>query len=285
MTNDDANQFRELIQAALSISTQDPVVLHRAALKLWWTSLNHYPINVIEKAVGIHLRASKYRIAPADIVEIINSLDGRPEPDVAWSTAIKAADEFETVLWTDETAAAWTTAQKVYSSGDKIGARKTFLADYEKRVRDNRLNNVPVNWQISAGFDSKSRDMVTRQAQERNLLPNNSGSQYLLTQTTNEGKAIAGLIGFDKASGPDETVVINAPEAGRLRDALKKACAMTQAEAVDLMKRSGVDLGDIPTESLAEQKARKREEEKARRIELERQVELLLAQAKERYQA
>lgn len=263
----------------------DSVELSEPALRLWWSALNPYPLKMVEQAIDIHLRTSSYRVTPADIVGIINSFDGRPEPDVAWATALKAADEFETVLWTDETAAAWAAAQEVYGVGDQIGARKTFLADYEKRVRENRLNNVPVNWRLSAGFDAESRDMVTRQAQETNLIANNSGSQYLLTQTTAEGKAIAGLIGFDSAAGPDETVIAAVPEPGRMREALKKASTMSQAEAVELMRQCDIDPGNIPSESIREEKVRKQEEEAARREELDRQVEFLLAQAKERYEA
>ncbi len=284
MTKDDAKTFREMIEAALSLS-REPIALSKPALRLWWTSLSTYPLETIQQAINVHLRTSKYRLTPADVVEIINSFDDRPEPDVAWSTALKAADEFETVLWTEETASAWASALQVFSRGDEIGARKTFLADYQKRVRENRLNNVPVDWQVSAGFDAESRDRVTRQAQEKNLLSNNAGSQYLLTQTTDEGKTIGELIGFDKAAGPDETVSITVSAPGRLREVHKKASTMTQAEAVELMRQSGIDPGNIPSESISEEKVRKQKEEAARREELERQVEFLLAKAKERYDA
>ena len=142
-----------------------------------------------------------------------------------------------------------------------------------------------MDWQISAGFDAESRDKVTRQAQEKNLLPNNAGSQYLLNQTTDEGKVIGQLIGFDKTADPDETVTTNVSASSRLREALKKARTMSQAEAVELMRQCDIDPGNIPSESIREEKVRKQEEEAARREELERQVEFLLAQAKERYQA
>lgn len=279
MTKDDAKTFREMIEAALSLS-REPIALSKPALRLWWTSLNPYPLETIQQAIDVHLRTSKYRLTPADIVEIINSYDDRPEPDVAWSTALKAADEFATVRWTEETAAAWATAQRVYATGDQIGARKTFLADYEKRVRENRLNKESVHWQISAGFDAQSRDAVIRDALDENLLTQNSCDQYLLTQISGEGKLIANCIGFDSRRAGSEQLDRN-EQSRKLHQAVQAAKNMPREVALSNLDVQGNTKEHAPSESIEDHRRRKKEEEAARRKELDHHLELL----KERYKA
>ncbi len=157
-----------------------------SVLRLWWSVLERYPWPIVEQTLLDHVSGCKFAPKPADIIERMIGNDGRPTPDEAWSTAINADDEAETVVWTAETAAAFGVARPVLDAGDKIGARKTFIAAYERACAAARFRMEPVRWSTSLGHDPGLRltaiEEAVRcgrlpQARARHLLPNISGSQ------------------------------------------------------------------------------------------------------------
>lgn len=137
-----------------------------------------YPVPVIEQALAACRRELKGRLSMAAIIERID--DGHPAPNEAWATAIKAADERETIVWTDEMRRAWGVAYPVMQAGDKIAARMAFIDAYTNELKRARAERRPAQYSISAGDDKLGRDVAVRAAIERGLLPSSAGAAHLL---------------------------------------------------------------------------------------------------------
>lgn len=138
---------------------------------LWWTALEAYPWPLVRAAAGAHVRACKFFPRPADLIERLVSSDGRPDPDEAWATAIQAEDEATTLVWTEETAAAWGIARPVLEAGDKVAARKTFIAAYERLTAEARHDLKPATWSVSLGHDPDAREAPIRRAIAQGQIP------------------------------------------------------------------------------------------------------------------
>lgn len=142
-----------------------------AVLRLWWSALEPYPWSIVEHALLAHAAGCKFAPKPADIVERLVSADGRPSPDEAWSIAIQADDEDATVVWTAEIAEAFAVARPVLAVGDRIGARRTFLAAYARAIEAARDRLEPARWSVSLGHDPQQRRGTIERAVARGLLP------------------------------------------------------------------------------------------------------------------
>lgn len=103
----------------------------------------------------------------------------RPSGDEAWAIAIRAADEAETVVWTEEIAEAWRICLPVFRSGDEIGARMAFRSAYERITADARVVGTPARWIVSEGHDADRRIAAIQQAQTAGLLPAPVVAQYV----------------------------------------------------------------------------------------------------------
>lgn len=108
-------------------------------------------INVVMQAI----RTCKFRPSVAELWEIVQRMDGRPEPDEAWAMCPKG--EAETVVWTDEMIVANRAAWPLLEDGDRIAARKAFLDVYRREVAVARSMNRPVRWSVSMGHDVGGR--------------------------------------------------------------------------------------------------------------------------------
>ncbi|RRD43526.1 hypothetical protein EII18_02990 [Comamonadaceae bacterium OH3737_COT-264] len=104
------------------------------------------------------------------VLDRVDELSGRLAPNEAWALALRALDERETVVWTDEVAAAWGQARPVAEAGDKVGARMAFLSAYERIVREGReMRRQPVVL-VSEGWDAAGRNAALDQAVSAGLL-------------------------------------------------------------------------------------------------------------------
>ena len=83
--------------------------------------LGRYPEDVALAALDRCRKELTGRLTLAAIIERINEHDGRPASDEAWATAVRAEDENETVVWTDETRRAMSVARPLLELGDKVG--------------------------------------------------------------------------------------------------------------------------------------------------------------------
>ena len=133
--------------------------------------LGRYPEDVALAALDRCRKELTGRLTLAAIIERINEHDGRPTSDEAWATAVRAEDENETVVWTDETRRAMSVARPLLELGDKVGARMAFRDAYQRFVNDARADRVPVSWSASLGWDAERRREVLTDAVAYGLLP------------------------------------------------------------------------------------------------------------------
>ena len=106
------------------------------------------------------MRRECRRLTLADILERIETADGRPMADEAWATAILALEESETFIWTLETQQAFAVARPLVEINDRVGARMAFRDAYARLVQAARARQVPVAWSPSLGWDVERRRAV-----------------------------------------------------------------------------------------------------------------------------
>jgi len=135
----------------LSYAMRGKVPPTAAVLSRWWELIGHYPVDLIIAAIKEHDRVSQYAAQPADIIKLLDTMDGRPGPEEAWGLVLKSADELETVVWTDEILEARSACENQLLAGDTIAARKAFLEKYEKTVAEARRAFKRARWLPSYG--------------------------------------------------------------------------------------------------------------------------------------
>ena len=89
----------------------------------------------------------------------------------AWALALHSTDEQETVVWTPEIARAFAAAKPVLSGGDKVGARMSFLAAYERELATAKAEARQPEWTVSLGHDPQRREIVLNDAVSAGKLP------------------------------------------------------------------------------------------------------------------
>lgn len=105
------------------------------------------------------------------ILELVAPAGGWLSANEAWSLALPAADERNTVVWTREASKAWSVALPLMEAGDKVGARMAFIAAYERHVSTAKSEGKQPVHEVSAGWDAAGRDLAIQQAQIAGLLP------------------------------------------------------------------------------------------------------------------
>ncbi|NMZ09282.1 hypothetical protein HBO37_28505 [Pseudomonas proteolytica] len=204
-----------------------------------------YPVPVVKAALKACRFEVKGKLAMADILQRVQTSDGRPGKDEAWSIALLAGDEIETVVMTAEIQQAMTAASPILRLGDKVGARMAFIGAYERLVSAARAEAVPIAWCVSLGFDPARRVAAIESAVRMQLITHEAGNQYLsdlrIAPITADGQAIAGLItGSTVAPSPrlreklaEVRQIVTLAKARQERERAKKA----QADRVDTYLR------------------------------------------------
>lgn len=105
------------------------------------------------------------------IMDLLAPAGGWLTANEAWSLALPAADERNTVVWTSEASKAWSVALPLLEVGDKVGARMAFIAAYERHVSTAKSEGKQPVHEVSAGWDAAGRDLAIQQAQIAGLLP------------------------------------------------------------------------------------------------------------------
>jgi hypothetical protein len=157
-----------------------------------------YPVPVVKAALKACRFEVKGKLAMADILQRVQTSDGRPGKDEAWAIAMTTNDEFETVVLTDEIQLALAAAKPVLDAGDKVGARMAFISAYERFVGQAREDAKAVNWHVSVGFDANRRIQAVTRAVQMQRIPREYGQKYLadlsIEPITEDGRAVAGLL-------------------------------------------------------------------------------------------
>lgn len=157
-----------------------------------------YPVPVVRAALKACRMEVKGKLAMADILSRVQAVDGRPEKDEAWSLALVASDERESVVLTNEIQLALTVARPALNRGDKFGARLAFISAYERFVAIAREQKAPANWTLSIGFDASRREVAINAAVQMQRIPQEHGQALLadlrVEPISENGRAIAGLL-------------------------------------------------------------------------------------------
>jgi len=185
--------FKEELEGIYALYDKDKPT--NAVLRGWWNALSQYSMEVVAVALKYHTTHSRFAPKPFDIVELVTKSDGRPSADEAWAIALSGQDEDATVVWTQEMAKAFLeSALPILGTGDKVGARMAFRETYNQAVVVARDLGMPTQWIVSQGNDPALREDTIKQARDVGRLTYEQCDKLLLTKTTDDGKAIAGLI-------------------------------------------------------------------------------------------
>jgi hypothetical protein len=151
-------------------------------MAVWLHALEGYPTPMILRALSLHTRRSKSAPVPANIIEILDALDGRPGAQQAWANCQRAENEDATIVWTQEEAQAWGVALPLIQAGDRIAARMAFLERYNALVDEARERRSPARWIPSLGRDPAQRADVITQAVEQGRIASEAAQKYLPAQ-------------------------------------------------------------------------------------------------------
>lgn len=160
--------------------------------------LAYYSPESVALALKACRREVNGKLTLSAILQRVQAADGRPAKDEAWSIALAASDEFDTVVLTDEIQLALNGVRAVLDTGDKVGARMAFLSTYERLVLQARAEGKPTQWNVSIGFDPGRRIAAVTAAVQMQRIPRDRG-QLLLADLSHEpitldGQAVAGLL-------------------------------------------------------------------------------------------
>jgi hypothetical protein len=183
MRADDLPKFAALLADVLNgYGKQMP---EASEIGIWFKQLSPFPAATVKRAFEAYrMERPDFAPAPNGIVARARLMDGRPDENEAWAVAITSQDESETIIWTEEMAAAFNLARPLLETGDEIGARMAFKDAYKRLVGEARAANSPANWSVSAGWDANRRQIAVEKAivagllagpQPHLALPNESG--------------------------------------------------------------------------------------------------------------
>lgn len=194
----------------------------------------------IAEALRSCRRECRGRLTLADILQRLQSTDGHPEPNEAWSVALSATDEADTVCMTNEIQLAMAASMPVFRAGDKVGARMAFISAYQRLVDTARREQKPVVWQLSIGHDQQRRVAAIDDAARLGRLPAKLATEYRaqLTHTpvTGDGMAIAGLLTGSSAKASVNVREKIAAIKTELAEKRKQRVEREQAEAAEAVE-------------------------------------------------
>ena len=168
LTTEQHEQVLELVYATAEVLGQE---MRPSAGMLIADDLSAYPFDEIRRALA-RCRAELFgKLTLAAIIERLPSANAHLSGNEAWALALNSTDEQETVIWTPEIARAFAAAKPVLAGGDKIGARMSFLAAYERELSTAKAEARQPEWQVSLGHDPQRREIVLNDAVSAGKLP------------------------------------------------------------------------------------------------------------------
>lgn len=138
-----------------------------------------YPQSVLRQALSRVRTEHTGRLTPKAVMDRIDEAMGRPAANEAWSVAVTAMDERNTVVWTDEMAQAWGAAQPIAHGGDMVGARMAFIGAYERLVRTAREQRLLPSVTVSEGWCQEGRALAVEKAVQLGYMPADQAQKYL----------------------------------------------------------------------------------------------------------
>lgn len=159
---------------------------YAATLKAW-------PDEVARAVVNKCADTMTFRPSRAELLATLQASDGRPGPEEAWGMIPKT--EADTAVWTDEMALASAASQPLLDAGDKVAARMAFKERYTQLVAEARASNVPVNWNVTLGYDKAGREGPIRDAISKGWLLEAQAQRLLPIDAPSDLKMLTEKIG------------------------------------------------------------------------------------------
>lgn len=145
------DQTAELGAALCATAETLGQALSASAAELMAQDLADYGMDDLANALQACRRELTGKLTLAAILQRIQAADGRPDPNEAWSIALAASDEAESVVLTEEIRQAMSASPPGMAQRDKVGARMSFLSAYQRLVDAARRVGRPVVWSLSMG--------------------------------------------------------------------------------------------------------------------------------------
>lgn len=185
MIDQDRQQFLKIIAVTLDAYGRRPPMAD--TVELWFQVLKSHPIDRVRMACQQYVMQSpKEPPTPGAIHQMLQGRDtSRPGAEEAWAIAVRACDETETVMMTDEIAQAWGVAQPIFNLGDEVGARMAFKEAYGRILGS---AEAPAKWFPSIGSDPYKRDTALAEAKRTGLLPAPTATALAITDQSGTAK-------------------------------------------------------------------------------------------------
>jgi len=189
MNKRDFNEFSEAWADAHEVLAAGRVLSQRAMVSAF-SSLEDYDIEPVLAALRHHCKTSRYAPVPADIVDLLSAHNKRLSADEAWAMMPRSEDE--TVVWTEEMAAAYAVAFDLITEGDRIAARMAFKGAYERLCSEASIMQAPVVWKVCTGYDKTMIEPVLQKAVLAGRITQQIADKYL--PAPKDAGVIAGLL-------------------------------------------------------------------------------------------
>lgn len=200
MREQDKVDFGKELARAMSFYDK---TLKASQLDLWFELLAPYSIENCLGAMKAHManpKSGKFAPRPADLIEQIQGAQPMAmTADEAWNIAMQSFDERETVITNDLIDSALMACQAILDAGDKIGARRAFIAAYE-RLLSTGAQQV---WRVSLGHDPAGREAVLAQGVQAGLITQQHAAALMPPAPASaEAVQVAGLLGCSTKTKP-----------------------------------------------------------------------------------
>lgn len=189
MQSSDYKQFAGIWADAHEIMTGGKVFSKRA-MDMIFETLEDYSLNMVEQAIKLYSKKSKFAPTPSDIIDILEAGNKRLTADEAWS--MMPHDEFETVVWTREMAEAYGIVSGILAEGDKIAARMSFKSAYDRLCSEAVIMQRPVVWSVCVGFDKSRIEPALQKAVAAGRISQDRANKFLPAPM--DAGPIAGLL-------------------------------------------------------------------------------------------
>lgn len=167
LTKTDAEELLEQLYATAEVLGSE---IKPAAASLMIRDLRQYQRSEIEQSLARCRSELTGRLTLAAILERMPSADAYLSANEAWALALSGQDELDTIVWTQEIANAMGAADRVLEIGDKVGARMTFIATYEREIAKAKAEGRKPQWIVSLGLSQERRQEAIQEAVKKGLL-------------------------------------------------------------------------------------------------------------------
>lgn len=168
MTESEQDRVLQLLVATAEIMGTE---LKPAALMMMVSDLAEYEFKAVANALTRCRKELSGKLTLKAILDVLAPAGGWLTANEAWSRALPAANERNTVVWTTEARRAWFVALPMIEAGDKVGARMAFIAAYDREVANAKNAGQKPQHEVSPGDDALLRDAAIQKAQTEGLLP------------------------------------------------------------------------------------------------------------------